>query len=255
MTIRRITIALCAALATAVPAVSGVCAETAEAPAGSIIKYLLAVPRFKPDGVEAKLWFSQQPPAGTNVQLTVGSRSITVPYGQRLFLPLPGRRQWTPDTPHLLNLAVRIGADEKTARFGLRRVEAKGEKLFLNGQPLYIQGFGTDGNGDGQLHRQVTTVKGYRNYVKRAKEFGFNTMRSHMPDNDRPQAFLDACDELGLFIWAEFEPGPHDVDKLAPFWNHPSVIWWCWGNEMAGIGAAPWRRPPMTLSIKPIPAD
>ncbi|MEI6916679.1 MAG: glycoside hydrolase family 2 TIM barrel-domain containing protein, partial [Armatimonadota bacterium] len=243
MTIRLTHIASCAALATAVIAVSGVSAKDAETPAGqSNIKYVLAAPYLNPEGVEAKLWFINEPPAGTMVQLTVGSKSVTLPYGQKLFLPLPGAPKWTPDTPNLLNLTVKIGADQKTVRFGLRRVEAKGEKLLLNGQPLYIQGFGTDGNDNGQLRRQVTTVKGYRNYVNRAKEFGFNTMRSHMPDNDRPQAFLDACDELGLFIWAEFEPGPNDVDKLAPFWNHPSVMWWCWGNEMAGIGTAPWNQ-------------
>ncbi|MBE3063742.1 MAG: hypothetical protein IMZ69_01835, partial [Spirochaetes bacterium] len=120
---------------------------------------------------------------------------------------------------------------------------ARGEKLFLNGEPLYIRGFGTDGNPNGKLRQQVTTVEGYRNYVKRAKEFGFNTMRSHMPDNDRPQAFLDATDELGLFIWAEFPMDPPDVSKLAPFWNHPSVIWWCWGNEIKRIGRRPWAKP------------
>ncbi len=210
------------------------------APANTLIKYVLAVPCLDPDGVEVKLWLNQDPPEGAIVHIEADDHSIDVPYGRRLFLPLPGAPRWTPDTPNLLKLTVRIGSEERSVRFGLRRVEARGEKLFLNGQPLYIRGFGCDGNDNGQLRRQVTTVAGYRNYVKRAKEFGFNTMRSHMPDNDRPQAFLDACDELGLFIWAEFEFADSDPAKLAPFWNHPSVIWWCWGNEMHGSGSVPW---------------
>lgn len=218
-----------------------VLAGEAAADAG-LIKHILAAPCLDPQGVEVKLWFNSEPPAGAKVHLQVGNRSADIPYGERLFLPLPGAPRWTPDTPNLLTLQVRIGSEEHKVRFGLRRVEARGEKLFLNGEPFYVRGFGCDGNDNGQLKRQVTTDRGYRNYVERAKQFGFNVMRSHMPDNDRPEAFLNACDELGLFIWAEFELATPDIEKLAPFWNHPSVIWWCWGNEMAGIGSYPWAE-------------
>jgi len=228
-------------------------ASDAGAAPTSIIKHILAIPCLNPDGVEVKLWLNSEPPKGTKVRITVGKHTAEVPYGQRLFLPLPGAPRWTPDTPNLLKLYVRIGQETQAVRFGLRRVEVRGEKLYLNGQPFYARGFGCDGNGDGQLRRQVTTPAGFRNYVRRAKEFGFNTMRSHMPDNDRPQGFLDACDELGLFIWPEFWL-EGDIGKLAPFWNHPSVIWWCWGNEIAGIGTAPWAKESYELAKKTDPS-
>lgn len=228
-----------ALIATALGVAIGASAQAGAPPA---IKHVLAIPCLDPEGVEVKLWMSSEPPSGTKVRLQVGNRSATLPYGRKLFLPLPGAPRWTPDTPNLLTLGVKVGSEERVVRFGMRRVEARGEKLFLNGEPFYVRGFGCDGNDHGTLSRQVKTVEGFRNYVKRAKEFGFNTMRSHMPDNDRPEEFLKACDELGLFIWAEFTPDTSDVGTLAPFWNHPSVIWWCWGNEIAGIGASPWAK-------------
>jgi len=231
---------IAAAWALTIPA-AACSAQTA--PNQGLIEYVLAVPCLNPDGVEVKLWLNADPPPGTKVQLVVGKHRAQIAYGQRLFLPLPGEKRWTPDTPNMLTLEVSLGSERRKVRFGLRRVEAKGEKLFLNGEPFYVRGFGCDGNGDGQLRRQVTTPAGFRNYVARAKQFGFNTMRSHMPENDRPQAFLDACDEMGLCFWAEFPMESPDLDKLAYFWNHPSVIWWCWGNEIHGIGGGvPWAK-------------
>ena len=222
-------------------ALSGVTLAGEDASAnGSLFKHVLAAPFLNPDGVEVKLWLNREVAEGTPVKIEVGKYKTELPFGKRLFLPLPGAPRWTPDTPNMLKLRVTIGSEETTAKFGLRRLEAKGEKLFLNGEPFYMRGFGCDGNGNGRLYNQVTSVEGYRNYVKRAKEFGFNTMRSHMWENNRPEEFMDACDELGLCFWPEFPLETEDISKLTPFWNHPSVILWCWGNEMGGIGSWPW---------------
>jgi len=160
-----------------------------------------------------------------------------------LFLPMPDAALWSPEAPNLHGLTVNVGNETRRIRFGLRRVEALGSKLLLNGEPFYVRGFGCDGNSRGCLRRQVQTPPGFCNYVTRAKQFGFNVMRSHCGGNDRPEGFLDACDELGLFIWPELDFGPDgDGSILAHFWNHPSVIWWCWGNEIAQERLHPWAR-------------
>lgn len=87
----------------------------------------------------------------------------------------------------------------------------------------------------------MKTIGGYRRYIERAKEFGFNVMRSHSDRNERPAEFMDLCDELGLFLWPEFQPDPEKLpEMLAPFWNHPCVPWWCWGNELSQDDMFPW---------------
>ena len=207
------------------------------------IRHILVLPQLDPDGIEVKLWFNagKQPTTGTQVRISVGERSAEGKIGEPLKLALPGAPRWTPDTPNMLACTVTLGAETHTIPFGLRLLTAQGTKLLLNGEPFYLRGFGCDGNGIGGLQRQVQTPAGYKKYVERAREFGFNTMRSHMPFNARPKEFLDACDEGGLAFWAEFDfnPDQPDLELLAHFWNHPSVVFWCWGNEMHGVANLP----------------
>lgn len=208
------------------------------------LKHILVIPCLDPDGVEVKLWFQEPPAESTRVVLRVNGHGMEGTAGQELRLALPGAPRWTPERPEMLTLHLSVGDEEHHVRFGLRRVTAHGEKLFINGEPFYVRGFGCDGDRNGGLYRQVETAAGYRNYVQRAKEFGFNTMRLHkIFQNDAPPEFLDACDELGLFMWAEFQIDPRgDWSKLTDYWNHPSVIWWCWGNELGGCELLPWAN-------------
>ena len=53
------------------------------------------------------------------------------------------------DTPALYAARVRLRQgdrvwDETTTRFGMREITAHGDKLFLNGKPLYLSGYGDD---------------------------------------------------------------------------------------------------------------
>ena len=213
------------------------------------IRNLLVVPFLDPDGIEVKLWFEKAPDAGEPVRLRVGKWHEELKYGKRLFLPLPGAPRWTPDAPNLLDLSVEVAGERREVRFGLRRVDARGEKLLLNGAPFYVRGFGCDGDKCGSLARQVETQRGYRNYVARAREFGFNTMRLHrILENDATEEFLQVCDELGLFMWPELLGDPKgDWSALARYANHPCVIWWCWGNELGGFELLPWANEAYTF--------
>ena len=56
-------------------------------------------------------------------------------------------------------LSVSAAGEERAARFGVRRVTARGEKLLLNGEPFCVRGFGCDGDRNGGLYRQVETPR------------------------------------------------------------------------------------------------
>jgi hypothetical protein len=208
------------------------------------LRHVLAIPHLAPRGAEVKLFFRGAEPApGSTVELCSGTYHAQGRWGHRLFLPMPDAALWSPEDPQLHWLTVAVGGEARRIRFGLRRVEAKGGKLLLNGESFYVRGFGCDGDPRGCLHRQVQTPAGFRRYVERARQFGFNVMRSHKERNDRPEAFMDACDELGLFLWPEFRFDPDgDWSILAHFWNHPCVIWWCWGNEIGQDELHPWAQ-------------
>lgn len=207
------------------------------------IPHVLIVPYLNPDGIEVKLFHQGAAPLDSRVELSVENFTAGRPWGERLWLGLEGAPRWSPENPQLLTLTINCEDIQRDVRFGLRRVETCGKKLFLNGEPLYVRGFGCDGDPRGRLCNQVTTIDGYKRYVQRAKEFGFNLMRSHGEDNDRPEAFMDVCDEEGLMFWPEFRFDPaQGIEALAHFWNHPSVIWWCWGNEISQDELFPWAE-------------
>jgi len=172
-------------------------------------------------------------------------------------LSLPGVAHWTPDTPALYALAVRLRSpagelvEEAVVRIGFRRVEIRGLDLLVNGARPYIRG--VNRHDFDQRTGRVVTVDQMRDDLVLMKRFGFNAVRtSHYPNDP---ALLDLTDELGLFVVDEADIESHafyqalcDDVRYLPTWvertarmairdkNHPSIILWSLGNE-SGYGA------------------
>lgn len=168
---------------------------------------------------------------------------------QTLQVPFP--RVWSPASPELHTVRVRIQneedleVDERTVRFGLRRIESAHGKLWLNGQPLQIRGFNRH-----EWHPNFgpsTPVLQMAADLQILKDLGCNLIRgAHYPQDQR---FLDLCDELGFLVWEEMNGGlpkenyatpkflsDHDEAlraMVAASYNHPSVIIWGFLNESA----------------------
>lgn len=157
---------------------------------------------------------------------------------------------WAPDTPNLHTGRVELlGADgeaydDAEVRFGLRRIEARGQELFLNGQPLELRGYNRH-----EFHPNygpTTPELQMWQDLRLMKDMGCNIVRgSHYPQDQR---FLDLCDEVGMLVWEEnFGWGQREEsfrhplyaehhDKalrsmVAMSYNHPCVILWGFLNE------------------------
>ncbi|HOC73941.1 MAG TPA: hypothetical protein PKL54_14100, partial [Candidatus Hydrogenedentes bacterium] len=64
-------------------------------------------------------------------------------------VPLAVFRPWTPETPSLYTAEVTLFDGDRPVhgwheRFGVRRLEARGGRFFLNGAPFLVRGFGDD---------------------------------------------------------------------------------------------------------------
>ena len=64
---------------------------------------------------------------------------------QRFPLSLPNAKIWSPAAPHLYHLlAELIASDGSVAgietNFGLRKIEARGQFIYLNNEPVYLDG-------------------------------------------------------------------------------------------------------------------
>lgn len=181
---------------------------------------------------------------------------VTVPAGssrevvQQLNITSP--RIWDIATPNLYKANVSILADGKTVDsysqdFGIRTISYSTDGFFLNGRKLDING--------GCLHHDngilgaVAFDRAEARRVQQMKEAGFNAIRtSH---NLPSEAFLDACDQLGMLVVDEAFDGwrdaknKYDYSTLFDAWwqkdvdamvlrdrNHPSIIAWSIGNEV-----------------------
>jgi len=156
-------------------------------------------------------------------------------------------RLWSPEDPFLYVATVRLvsggqALDERQVRFGMRQITAQGRKLFLNGRPLYLCGYGDDATEP--ITGMLPADKGlYRKRLALMRSLGFNYVRHHsaVPHDE----YLEAADEVGLLVqpeagmaYTKFWPSGHPLFEkewphiIRAFRNHPCIWAWCTGNEL-----------------------
>lgn len=152
-------------------------------------------------------------------------------------------KQWTVETPNLYTIQFTLKDGDNVLhnfkeRFGFRTIEVKeSDGVYINGQKILAKGV----NRHSFRPESGRTLSKKANYddVKLMKEMNMNAVRlSHYPSDPE---FLDACDELGLYVIVELTGwhGKYDTaigkklvyEMVTRDVNHPSVIWWANGNE------------------------
>ncbi|MEW2117128.1 glycoside hydrolase family 2 TIM barrel-domain containing protein [Streptomyces sp. NPDC005474] len=188
-------------------------------------------------------------------RIVASATSSTVNGGVvNLELLVPSPRPWSAEHPHLYDLDVRLETDhgildERSLRTGLRTVEVDAQRgLLINGQAVLLRG--TAVHHDNGPLGAATFASAERRRARLLKEAGFNAIRS--AHNPLSRAFLDACDELGLYVMDELsdiwfrKKTPYDesprfheqwrddvASMIAKDRNRPCVIMYSIGNEIA----------------------
>ncbi|WPV01493.1 glycoside hydrolase family 2 TIM barrel-domain containing protein [Mucilaginibacter sp. cycad4] len=160
---------------------------------------------------------------------------------------------WTPENPNLYRAQIQVLkgndlVDETKNTFGIRSLKFTVEHGFqLNGKTIKISG-GCVHHDNGCLGAAAFDRAEERK-VELLKAAGFNAVRtSHNPPSE---AFLDACDRLGLLVVDEafdgWKVGKNKYDYSVYFdqcskrdletmvlrdRNHPSIFMWSIGNEV-----------------------
>ncbi len=147
---------------------------------------------------------------------------------------------WSISKPNLYHLEVQIIANNKvidsySEKIGIRKSEIKEDGYYLNDEKLYITGTNQHQEYP-YLGYAISDEAQYRDAVK-IKNAGFDFVRmSHYP---HAEAFLDACDELGILVmnsltgWQFFGNETFQKNALQDIRdmarrdrNHPSIIFW-----------------------------
>jgi beta-galactosidase/beta-glucuronidase len=157
---------------------------------------------------------------------------------QRLVLEIPDAQLWSPENPHLYRLIAQLidengYVSEIEAHFGLRKIESRGNGIYLNNKKIYLNGI---------LYQPgLASYEQIKMHMHAMKKLGCNLVRIHIAGVD-PRIY-NLADKLGLLLWVEV-PSPHRSNAtsranhkaellrmLSLIGTHPSVIIWSLYNE------------------------
>lgn len=158
-----------------------------------------------------------------NTVLTT-AKSLTVQRGKANYavssMKVDAPKLWSPETPYLYYLDILVKdasgqtIDGYRQRLGIRSIEFKQtEGLWLNGKPYEGKIMGTNRHQDfAVLGNALPNSLQWRD-AKKLRDAGLKVIRTHYVIDP---AFMDACDELGLFALVEV-PGWQ-------FWNDEPIF-------------------------------
>ncbi|MHC4755733.1 MAG: glycoside hydrolase family 2 protein [Planctomycetota bacterium] len=187
---------------------------------------------------------------------------VTAEAGKEIILPIKEAKLWSPDSPFLYDLDVKITDtrgekvyDSVRSYFGMRKISVEKDKnginrLFLNGKCLFQYGPLDQGWWPDGLYT-APTDDALKYDIIVLKELGCNMMRKHV--KIEPDRFYYWCDKLGLLVWQDMPNGDKHIRKkeadvnrgedsskqfekelrnlVEGRGNHPSIIMWVAFNE------------------------
>ncbi len=197
------------------------------------------------------------------VQVSAAGEVVAEAKGlNRIEVPIPDARLWSPDDPFLYEVKITLGHfnlpvvhDQVQSYFGMRKISVEKDeeginRLFLNGEPLFQYGFLDQGWWPDGLYTAPTDAA-LRYDIEATKRLGFNMARKHV--KVEPARWYYWCDKLGLLVWQDMPSGdgyigPNDPDfkrtkesadqfelewsrVIEAFYNHPSIVMWVPFNE------------------------
>ncbi|MGW5654942.1 glycoside hydrolase family 2 TIM barrel-domain containing protein [Streptomyces humi] len=185
-------------------------------------------------------------------RVTVPDLGIDIATGESVTVPV---EPWTAETPRLYDGLLATEGERVPLRIGFRTVQLADGLIKVNGKAVLFKGVNRH-EWHPRLGRALD-LETMRADVLLMKRHNLNAVRtSHYPPHP---AFLDLCDEYGLWVIDEcdlethgfteqaWRDNPVDDDRWTPALldraarmverdkNHPSVVIWSLGNE-AGTG-------------------
>ena len=155
---------------------------------------------------------------------------------------------WSAETPNLYTVTVALNGDVSTFRYGLRKIENRSGRVFINNSRVLFKG--ADRHDTHPVYGKAIPVESMIEDILLFKRYNLNTVRtSHYPNDPRMYALYDY---YGIYVFDEADQECHGNSSLSrnDDWkdayidrevrmvmrdrNHPSVIFWSMGNESGG---------------------
>jgi len=150
---------------------------------------------------------------------------------------------WSPENPKLYNVRIETASDAVEDQIGFRTIETSGQKILLNGKPIFLRGISIHGEAPFRAGR-VFSEADARVLLTWAKELGCNFVRlAHYPHDE---AMTRLADRMGLLVWSEIpvywavqweNPATYAnaeqqlTEMITRDHNRASIIFWSMANE------------------------
>ena len=158
-------------------------------------------------------------------------------------------QKWSVNNPNLYDITYKLYCEDKVidtvdSYFGIREIAIKENKIFLNGEELYLKLILDQGYWK-ESHLTPPSEDSLIKDIESVLAFGYNGIRKHQKVED--EKFLYWCDVKGVLVWGEMANCYNfDDNSLQDFtnewirvvkqnYNHPSIITWVPINESWGI--------------------
>lgn len=194
-------------------------------------------------------------PDGTEVNRIKAALDVKEDGYYTVNIPVEEPKLWDSEHPDMYTVEIALYSqgqklESLCRRTGLRKLERKGNRLFVNKQEIKLKGVCR--HETSALRGRATTREIIEQDVALFKEANCNYIRtSHYPPTEY---FLELCDENGLYVELELalafiartlpytQRDPehteryisHFTECLARDYNHPSIVMWSMCNESFG---------------------
>ena len=158
-------------------------------------------------------------------------------------------QKWSMNNPNLYDINYKLYCEDKVidnveSYFGIREIAIQGNKIYLNGEELYLKLILDQGYWK-ESHLTPPNEESLIKDIESVLAFGYNGIRKHQKIED--ERFLYLCDVKGVLVWGEMANCYNfDDSSLQNFtnewikvvkqnYNHPSIITWVPINESWGV--------------------
>jgi len=192
----------------------------------------------------------------------ISSKSVNVSPNQidKIVFDSLDVKEWSAEIPYIYELLITLSVNGECVEvirknIGFKHIEIKGNVFYFNNQNIKL--LGVNHHDTNPKTGYVLTIDEMERDIQLIKEFNANCVRtSHYPPDP---AFLDLCDEYGIYVVDEADIETHgcEVELKKPgacshnpawqqhYWdrvyrmferdkNHPSITMWSLGNEAHG---------------------
>ena len=200
--------------------------------------------------VEISGFAENRPVKRRELRISIEGRKVTKEVAGngcvRQRIALDDFRPWSPESPSLYVAEIELVEDgavvqTRRERFGVRKLETRGNQFFLNDKPFFLRGAGW---------HWIWPIEGlpppdrelFLKYARKVRAAGFNVVRTHT--SCQFPEFFEAADEVGLMVEPElpyyqdvpvdyqtFDPLRDMHEVVANFRRHPSFAILSGGNE------------------------